>query len=41
LKTIEELKNELGIAKESYETLDQAHRDLIRDNDNLKKSLKV
>ncbi len=41
LKVIEEQKNELGMAKESREILEQTHKDVIKENENLKKSLKV
>ena len=41
LKKIEEQKTEVSTQKESYEHLEQANRDFMKENENLKKSLKV
>lgn len=41
LKKIEEQKVEIAIIKESQESLEQANKDFIKDNENLKKSVKV
>jgi len=40
LKKIEEQKTEISTQKESYEHLEQANRDFMKENENLKKSLK-
>jgi len=41
LKKIEEQKIEITTQKESYEHLEQANRDFMKENENLKKSVKV
>ena len=41
LKKIEEQKIEISTQKESYEHVEQANRDFMKENENLKKSLKV
>ena len=41
LKKIEEQKGEIAIIKESLESLEQSNKEFIKENENLKKSVKV